>query len=77
MKIYAKQPLISLNFTDMNGNTWPIEWINCYNNLTIDINKSADIHLKTNSLTAIERNFLLDQRHKNYVLFCNIANNRS
>ncbi len=71
--IYDKQKMIGYSFTDMNGNTWKKQWVDCYNNLTNDINKSAGIVCNPNSLMDIEREFFLDQRHKNYVQFCELA----
>jgi hypothetical protein len=73
--IYKKQPRIEHNFIDMNGNKWPHQWVNAYNMLTDAINKSAGINIKSDSLTQKERDFLLDQRHKQYVVYCELANN--
>lgn len=71
--IHEKQPMMKYSHTDMNGNLWSKHAVDFYNQLTKDINKSADIEVKTDSLTDQEREFFLDQRHKNYIQFCSMA----
>ena len=71
--IYETQPRIDHGFKDMNGNIWPHQWINAYNILTDEINKTAGIEIKSDSLQQRSRDFLLDQRHKQFVTYCELA----
>ena len=71
--IYEEQAMITPDAKDMNGNTWNRYFINTYNQYTKDINKSAGIEVKKDSLTEKERQFFLDQRHKSYIQFCEIT----
>jgi len=68
--IYDSQPMLEPGFKDMNGNVWPINWVRSYNLFTRDINKSANIPLKSSSLLQQERDLLLDNRHRFFVWCC-------
>lgn len=71
--IYKKQSIIKYGFIDFYGNQWCDQWVDTYNRFTRDINKSAEIEVKSGSLTEKERNFYLDQRHKYYAQCADIA----
>jgi hypothetical protein len=47
-------------------------YINTYNLMTDDINKSALIEVKSDSLTQKERDYFLDQRHKHFLMTVSI-----
>lgn len=49
--------------TDINGNTWPEQWVDTYNNLTRLIEGTYGVELK-------ER--YLEERHRLYVLCMHI-----
>lgn len=70
---HDKQPQIKHGFTDMSGNEWNDAYVDCYNSLTNDINKSAGREVKADSLVQQERDFFLDCRHRNYVAFMNMC----
>jgi len=64
--IHKRQSPIHYGFTDMNGKQWCNQHIDTYNEFTRLVNQSADRQIEPESLTAGERNFYLDQRHKFY-----------
>lgn len=70
---YETQQYIEYGFKDFQGGYWCAAWVDTYNRLTDDINKSANIEIESGSLTHKEREFLLDQRHKNFVQFMELA----
>jgi len=73
MPAFTLQPMISDPFLDINGNSWPNTFIATYNRFTQLINRSAGKEIARESLTYNEREFYLDQRHKNYVQFSTIC----
>jgi len=69
---YDVQPAIEYGFKAFNKYQWCNSWVDSYNNLTRDINKSSNFPVKSDSLTQKERDFFLDQRHKLFVMFVDI-----
>lgn len=45
--------------TDINGNAWPAAWVDTYNNLSAQIERTHGVELKQ---------ALLDERHRFYML---------
>lgn len=74
--IFSKQDYIEKGFKDINGNTWSDAFIGSYNLMTDEINKSAGIPVYSDSLTMQERDFMLDQRHRHYVMVADILNTK-
>jgi len=73
MTIHATQPQTSIPFVDMNGSAWPLGFVETYNRFTDLINQSANRDIASGSMAEREREFLLDQRHKNYLQFCDVC----
>ena len=67
MKTYEQQSNIEYGYIDYMGNKWPDRFIDTYNRYTADINKSAGIPIKPDSLTQKEREFYLNQRHAFFI----------
>lgn len=71
---YEAQQPIEYGFTDFMGGTWCDAWVDTYNQLTADINKSANMPVYSDSLTQQERDFFLDQRNRTFVQYMEILN---
>jgi len=67
MKTYEQQSNIEYGYIDYMGNKWPDRFIDTYNRYTNDVNKSAGIPIKPDSLTQKEREFYLNQRHAFFI----------
>lgn len=63
------QDIIQYGFMDFAGNEWPDSYVDAYNNITKELNKTADREITPGSLVEQERQFLLDQRHKLFAEF--------
>jgi hypothetical protein len=72
MKTYEQQSNMQYSYIDYMGNKWPDHFIDTYNRYTNDVNKSAGIPIKPDSLTQKERDFFLDQRHAFFVSVVNL-----
>lgn len=68
---HEPQKPIEYGFQDINGNTWCDPWVDTYNRLTEIINRSGDGIV--DSLSEREREFYLDQRHRQHVQFADLA----
>lgn len=68
---HEPQPMLAYGFRDMNGNEWCKQWIDAYNRFTEAINLAGSGI--AGSMAEHEREFYLDQRHKQYLQFADLA----
>lgn len=68
---YEPQEPLLYGFKDVNGNSWCDPWVDTYNRFTEIINRSGDGIV--GSLAEREREFYIDQRHRNYQQFAALA----
>ena len=62
-----EQGMIEYGFVDFNGNEWPDLFVDRYNDISKEINRTANREIESGSLVEQERQFLLDQRHRLFI----------
>lgn len=65
----TEQGMLEYGFTDFKGNKWPDTYVDRYNQMSKEINKTANMEIIPGSLIEQERQFLLDQRHRLFIEF--------
>lgn len=75
---HIKTDKVEYGFVDFNGNSWCNAWVDSYNNYSKDIANLLHFvgveYPKVGSLMRKHLDFLLDNRHRYFVLCMNLSN---